>query len=139
MVEEEPPGAVDKRRMVVRSSATSGLLSSSRFATPPIQFCCNKRAPGQAQEVPRPRNLGEFLLAAKSRTDMLISSPAVRRRLIELNFQSRRSKRIAWQPVGMDTEQHALHVLLRKLGIIEGDESILEEAIAAYHRLFEMP
>jgi hypothetical protein len=40
---------------------------------------------------------------------------------------------------GLDTEQRALRVLLRKLGVIEGDESISDEAIAAYHRLFEMP
>jgi hypothetical protein len=68
-----------------------------RFASPPLVFNRSRppAAPGPWEFPARPRTLGEFLAAAKSRSDALLQTPAVRRRLVELNFQPRRSSRIA--------------------------------------------
>jgi hypothetical protein len=68
----------------------------------------------------------------------MINSLTGRRTGGELNFQPRRSRRLVGLSVGLNSEQRALRNLLRKLGIIEGDE-ISNEAIVAYHRLFEVP
>ncbi|KAK1627408.1 hypothetical protein QYE76_001723 [Lolium multiflorum] len=62
--------------------------SVCRFATPPLVFQRARQTPVPRAPVPlaRPRTLGEFLEAAKSRSDALLQTPAVRRRLVELNF-----------------------------------------------------
>lgn len=84
--------------------------SICRFASPPLVF--NRSRPAAAsrpRDAPaRPRTLGEFLMAAKSRSDALMQTPAVRRRLVELNFQPRRSSRIAGQPGGLSSEMKAV-------------------------------
>jgi len=56
-----------------------------------------------------------------------------------LDFQPRRSSRIAGQPGGLNTEQKAVRNLLRKLGLITGDEAPSEAAMEAYRRMFETP
>jgi hypothetical protein len=68
-----------------------------RFASPPMVFQRTRQplVPRVPTVLARPRTLGEFLEAAKSRSDALLQTPAVRRRLVELNFQPRRSSRIA--------------------------------------------
>jgi hypothetical protein len=87
----------------------------------------------------RPRTLGEFLEAAKSRSDALLQTPAVRRRLVEVNFQPRRSSRIAKQPGGMNAEMKAVRNLMRKLGLLSGDEAPSTAALEAYHKMYELP
>jgi hypothetical protein len=54
-----------------------------RFALPPLVFnrSCPPAAPGPRENPARPRMLGEFLAAAKSCSDALLQTPAVRRRL----------------------------------------------------------
>jgi hypothetical protein len=118
-----------------------GALSVSRFATPPLVFHrARSTIPTRPQAaLARPRTLGEFLAAAKSRSDALMQTPAVRRRLLALNFQPRRSSRIARQPGGMNMEMKAVRNLMRKLGLITGDEAPSEAALEAYHRMFELP
>jgi hypothetical protein len=83
--------------------------------------------------------LGEFLTAAKSRSDALLQTPAVRRRLVELNFQPRRSSRIAGQPGGLNAEMKAVRNLMRKLGLLKGDEAPSAAALEAYHKMYELP
>jgi hypothetical protein len=83
--------------------------------------------------------LGQFLTAAKSRSDALLQNPAVRRRLVELNFQPRRSSRIAGQPGGLNAEMKAVRNLMRKLGLLEGGEAPSEAALEAYHKMYELP
>jgi hypothetical protein len=56
------------------------------FASPPLVFQRTRQPPRPLPTVARPRTLGEFLTAAKSRSDALLQTPAVRRRLVELNF-----------------------------------------------------
>jgi hypothetical protein len=63
----------------------------------------------------------------------------VRKRLVELNFQPRRSSRIAKQPGGMNAEMKAVRNLMRKLGLISGDEAPTEAALDAYHKMYELP
>jgi hypothetical protein len=67
-----------------------------RFASPPLVFQRARQSPPPRPlpTVARPRTPGEFLTAAKSRSDALLQTPAVRRKLVELNFQPRRSLRI---------------------------------------------
>jgi hypothetical protein len=62
----------------------------------------------------------------------------VRRRLLAMDFQSRRTSRIAKQPGG-NTEVRAVRNLLRKLGLIKADEEPSEAAMEAYHRMYELP
>lgn len=87
----------------------------------------------------RPRTLGEFMDAAKLRSDALSLAPPIQCRQIALNFQPRRSARIARPPGGVNTEQKAVRNLLQKLGFISSDEAPSEEAMEAYHRMFETP
>ncbi|KAK1620921.1 hypothetical protein QYE76_026438 [Lolium multiflorum] len=74
-----------------------------------------------------------------SRSDALLQTPAVRRRLVELNFQPRRSSRIAGQPGGLSAEMKAVRNLMRKLGLLQGDEAPSEAALEAYHKMYELP
>jgi hypothetical protein len=59
--------------------------------------------------------------------------------LLALNFQPRRSSRIAGQPGGMNMEPKAVRNLMRKLGLLTGDEAPSEAAPEAYHKMFELP
>ncbi|KAK1603513.1 hypothetical protein QYE76_008297 [Lolium multiflorum] len=115
--------------------------SVCRFASPPMVFQRTRQTPVPRVPVTvaRPRTLGEFLEAAKSRSDALLQTPAVRRRLVELNFQPRRSSRIAKQPGGMNTEMKAVRNLMRKLGLLSGDEAPSTAALEAYHKMYELP
>jgi hypothetical protein len=115
--------------------------STCRFASPPLVFQRARQASAPRASVPlaRPRTLGEFLEAAKSRSDAILRTPAVRRRLVELNFQPRRSSRIAKQPGGMDAEMRAVRNLMRKLGLLSGDEAPTAAALEAYHKMYELP
>ncbi|KAK1606657.1 hypothetical protein QYE76_030330 [Lolium multiflorum] len=111
-----------------------------RFATPPVVFSRARQPPAPRQQVgvAIPRTLGEFLTAAKSRSDALLQTPAVRRRLAELNFQPRRSSRIAGQPGGLNAEMKAVRNLMRKLGLLKGDEAPSATALEAYHKMYEL-
>jgi hypothetical protein len=82
--------------------------------------------------------LGEFLEAVKSRSDALLHTLAVRRRLVELNFQPRRSSRIAKQPGGMDAKMKVVQNLMRKLDLLSGDEAPSVAALEAYHKMYEL-
>ncbi|KAK1631913.1 hypothetical protein QYE76_006228 [Lolium multiflorum] len=115
--------------------------SVCRFASPPMVFQRSRQTPVPRVPVTvaRPRTLGEFLEAAKSRSDALLQTPAVRRRLVELNFQPRRSSRIAKQPGGMNAEMKAVRNLMRKLGLLSGDEAPSTAALEAYHKMYELP
>jgi hypothetical protein len=66
-------------------------LAVCRFSSPPLLFQRSRQPPPQRPlpMVPRPRTLGEFLIVAKSRSDALLQTPTVRRRLVELKFQPR--------------------------------------------------
>jgi hypothetical protein len=121
------------------SSATSP--SVCRFASPPVVFQRARQPtlPRSQPALARPRTLGEFLTAAKSRSDALLQTPAVRRRLVELNFQPQRSSRIAGQPGGLNAEMKAVRNLMRKLGLLEGDAAPSEAALEAYHKMYELP
>jgi hypothetical protein len=112
-----------------------------RFASPPLVFQRTRQTlvPRVPVTLARPRTLGEFLEAAKSRSDALLQTPAVRRRLVELNFQPRRSSRIAKQPGGMNAEMKAVRNLMRKLGLLSGDEAPSTAALEAYHKMYELP
>jgi hypothetical protein len=140
IVIDTPPVHVG-RDMGTSSTPTRGALSVSRFATPPVVFHRARPAiPTRPQVAPaRPRTLGEFLAAARSCSDALMQSPAVRRRLLALNFQPHRSSRIAGQPGGMNMEMKAVRNLMRKLGLLSGDEASSEAALEAYHKMFELP
>jgi hypothetical protein len=107
-----------------------------RFASPAVVFSKARQPPIPRQQVglARPRTLGEFLAAAKSRSDALLQTLAVRRRLVELNFQPRRSSRIAGQSGGLNAEMKAIRNLMRKLGLLQGDETPSEAALEAYRR-----
>jgi hypothetical protein len=115
--------------------------SVCRFASPSVVFNIS-RPPVvvRPREAPtRPRTLGEFLMATKSRSDALMQTPSVRRRLVELNFQPRRSSWIAGQPGGLSTEMKAVRNLMRKLGLLSGDEAPSAAALEAYHKMYELP
>ena len=56
-----------------------------------------------------------------------------------MDFQPRLSSRIAGELCGLNTEEHARHNLMRKLGLISGDEAPSMAALEAYHKLFEVP
>lgn len=129
---------------VVTGCAASNVTHGIRtplLADPPLTFCRSRTRVGGGcpPVVARPRTLGEFLEAAKTRTDALLSTPAVRRRLLAMNFQPRRSSRIAGQPGGLNAESKAVRNLMRKLGLITGDEAPSEAALEAYHRMYEFP
>jgi hypothetical protein len=83
--------------------------------------------------------LGEFLSAAKLRANTLLLAPLVQRRLMAMDFQPRRSPRIASQLCGLNSEQNAVCKLMHKLGLLPGDEPPSSEALEAYRRLFELP
>lgn len=83
--------------------------------------------------------LGEFLAAAKLRSDAPLMAPPVQRGLMALGFQPRRSFRIAGQPGGLNSEQKAVCNLMHKLGLISGDEAPSEAALEAYRMMFETP
>jgi hypothetical protein len=126
----------------------AGLVSPPSFVSPTVcrfashQWCFKDRGsppPPRTSPIARPRTLGEFLTAAKSRSDALLQTPAVRRRLAELNFQPRRSSRIAGQPGGLNAEMRAVRNLMRKLGLLKGDEAPSEAALEAYHKMYELP
>jgi hypothetical protein len=140
-IRADTPPVLDSPDTEEPLSLARGALPVSRFATPPLVFHRARPAiPTRPQVAPaRPRTLGEFLAAAKSRSDALMQTPAVRRRLLALNFQPRRSSRIAGQPGGMNMEMKAVRNLMRKLGLITGDEAPSEAALEAYHRMFELP
>uniref|UniRef100_A0ACD5YU04 Uncharacterized protein n=1 Tax=Avena sativa TaxID=4498 RepID=A0ACD5YU04_AVESA len=113
----------------------------TRLASPPIHYC-RRVGSGTGLNTPpptRPRTLGEFLAAAKLRSDAPLLAPPVQRRLMELNFQPRRSSRIAKQPGGLNSEQKAVRNLMRKLGLIAQDEAPSDVALEAFHRMFETP
>jgi hypothetical protein len=101
IVVDPPPSHndVDSSSVVPPTTASPSVC---RFATPPLVFQRERQAPVPRAPVPlaRPRTLGEFLEAAKLHSDALLQTPAARRRLVELNFQPRRSSRIAKQPGG---------------------------------------
>jgi hypothetical protein len=129
----EPPPACT----MASSPPPAPSSSVCRFATPPVVFQRARQPPlpRSQPELARPRTLGEFLTAAKSRSDALLQTPAVRRRLVELNFQPRRSSRIAGQPGGLNAEMKAVRNLMRKLGLLEGDEAPSKAALEAYHKM----
>jgi hypothetical protein len=112
-----------------------------RFASPPMVFQRTRQTlvPRVPTTLARPRTLGDFLEAAKSRSDALLRTPAVRRRLVELNFQPLRRSRIAKQPGGMNAEMKAVRNLMRKLGLLSGDEAPSTAALDAYHKMYELP
>lgn len=113
--------------------------TTSRFASPPIHYGRSRTSSSRALVVaPRPGNLGEFLAAAKSRSDALLANPPAHRRQLAPDLQPRRSSRLAGAAVGLNSEQRAQRVLLRKLGIVKEDEVPSKEAIGAYRRLFEV-
>jgi hypothetical protein len=114
---------------------------ATRFATPPVVFSRPRlvAATGiRPTATVMPRTLGEFLSAAKMGSSALLQTPAARRRLLALDFQPRRSSRIAKQPGG-NTEMRAVRNLLRKLGLIKGEEEPSVAAMEAYHRMYELP
>lgn len=112
----------------------------SRFASPPIHYGRTRTSSARALiDAPRPRNLGEFLAAAKSRTDDVLEKPPARRRQLAPDLLPRRSSWLAGQASGLNSEQRAHRVLLRKLGVVKEDEVPSTEAIGAYRRLFEVP
>jgi hypothetical protein len=137
----DPPPPRDGVDTGAAAPSSAAPPSVCRFATPPLVFQRARQTPVLRAPVPlaRPRTLGEFLEAAKSRSDALLQTPAVRRRLVELNFQPRRSSRIAKQPGGMNAEMKAVRNLMRKLGLISGDEAPTEAALDAYHKMYELP
>lgn len=102
----DPPsthGNRDGGSVAVPSGASPAVC---RFASPRLVFQRGRQPPVHRPQATsaRPRTLCEFLEAAKSRSDALLQTPAVRRRLMELNFQPRRSSRIAGQPGGLNAE-----------------------------------
>jgi hypothetical protein len=115
--------------------------SVCRFASPPLVFQRARQAPLPRSQpgMARPRTLGEFFTAAKSRSNALLQTMAVQRRLVELNFQPRRSSRIAGQPSSLSAEMRAVRNVMRKLGLLEGDEAPSEAALEAYHKMYELP
>jgi hypothetical protein len=56
-----------------------------------------------------------------------------------MDFQPRRSPRIAGQSFGLNSEQKAVRNLMRKLGLLPDDAPPSVEAMEAYHKLFELP
>jgi hypothetical protein len=132
-----------------RDARDAGLVTSPpattptvcRFDSPPLVFnrSCHPSVPRPHAVVARPRTHGEFLTAAKSSSDALLQTPAVRRRLVGLNFQPRRSSRIAGQPGGLNAEMKAVWNLMRKLSLLEGDEVPSVVALEAYHKMYELP
>jgi hypothetical protein len=124
IVMDSPPVQDDHTTALSPTPSPAPPPTVCRFASPPVVFQRARQAPPPRPQLgmARPRTLGEFLTAAKSRSDALLQTPAVRRRLVELNFQPRRSSRIAGQPGGLNAEMKAVRNLMRKLGLLEGDE-----------------
>jgi hypothetical protein len=115
---------------------------ANRFATPPLVFLRPRQPPAasaQPQGTVMPHTLGEFIAAAKIGSSALLQTLAVRRRLLAMDLQPRRSSRIAAKQPGGNTEMRVVRNLMRKLGLIKGDEEPSVEAMEAYHRMYELP
>jgi hypothetical protein len=140
IVVDSPP-ARGNRDVGVVASLPAATPTVCCFASPPLVFNRARHpAVTRPKEAPaKPRMLGEFRTATKSRSVALMQTMAVRRRSVELNFQTRRSSRITGQPARLSTEMEAVRNLMRKLGPITGDEASSVAVLEAYHKMYELP
>ncbi|KAE8778283.1 hypothetical protein D1007_48868 [Hordeum vulgare] len=86
--------------------------------------------------------LASFVDVISVRASSLLPAPKPRRRRKELpaNFTPRRSFRIARADLGLNSEIKAKRVLLRRLGLIEDDDSTIpSDVLDKYALLFEQP